>query len=171
MTNGCATGGQGSLARMTTQEDLARLVEAEPGTVAERLVEAARQAGRSTWAGDLAGALDRLAGPGDGLPRILHVWGLSDAEAGRAFGVTRQAVSKWRRNGVPGSRRAAIADLAATTDLLERYLKADRIPAAVRRPAPALEGRAMIDLVAEGRTAELLARTRDLFDLRRLDAA
>ncbi|HXH55933.1 hypothetical protein [Iamia sp.] len=151
--------------------DLAELVEQEPTKLAKSLVDAARRAGRATWAADLAGALDRLAVRDDGLRRILRVWGLSDAEAGRVFGVSRQAVSKWRNAGVPGTRRVAMADVIATTDLLTHHLKADRIPAAVRRPAKAFDGLAMVDFITAGRTDELLARTRDLFDLHRLDAA
>lgn len=156
---------------MAARADLGKLVDTEPAELAQRLIDAARKAGRSTWAEDLADALDLLAGRDDGLRRILEVWGLSDAEAGRVFGVTRQAVFKWRRRGVPGSRRAVISDMNATTDLLTHYLKPDRIPASVRRPAAAFDGLAMVDFVTAGRTADLLARTRNLFDLHRLDAA
>jgi hypothetical protein len=102
---------------------------------------------------------------------VLDTWGITNAEAGRLFGVTRQAVGKWRANGLPEDRRAAVGDLAAVTDLLVHYLKRDRIPAVVRRPAERLGGCSMIDLVGERRTGELLALTRDMFDLRRLDAA
>jgi hypothetical protein len=48
------------------------------------------------------------------------------------------AVSKWLEQGVPAERVETVADLAAATDLLVRYLQRDRIPAVVRRPAPAL---------------------------------
>jgi hypothetical protein len=35
----------------------------------------------------------------------------------------------------------------AATDVLERYLKRDRIPAVVRRPAPLLGGVSLVDLL------------------------
>ena len=98
------------------------------------------------------------------LAHVLTVWDLSRTEAGRLFGVTRQAISKWIDGaGVPADRAAQIADLAAATDLLEHYLKASRIPAVVRRPAAALGGRSLLDLVAAGATDELLAATREMF--------
>ena len=39
-------------------------------------------------------------------------------DAARAFGISRQAVSKWFANGVPADRADTIADLGAATDLL-----------------------------------------------------
>src|SRR5262245_26349240 len=50
---------------------------------------------------------------GDALGRVLAVWGLSQTDAGDAFGVTRQAVSKWLATGAPSERAVAIGDLAA----------------------------------------------------------
>ena len=44
------------------------------------------------------------------------------------------AVSKWLEQGGPAERVETVADLAAATDLLVRYLQRDRIPAVVRRP-------------------------------------
>ena len=80
------------------------------------------------------------------------------------MGVTQQAIAKWIDGaGVPAERAPQIAELAAATDLLEHYLKASRIPAVVRRPAPALGGGSLLELVAAGATDELLAATRDMF--------
>lgn len=149
---------------------LDQIVQSDPRSVARDLLDAARAAGDDEWVRRLADELERH-GERDALRRWLALWGISDAEAGRLFGVTRQAVGKWRSNGVPQDRLGPLADLAATTDLLAAYLRHDRIPAVVRRPAEVLAGRSMLELVAEGRTAELLDTTRRLFDLRRLDAA
>jgi len=149
---------------------LDQIVHADPTTVARDLAAAAQAAGADDWVRRLAEELGRQS-ERDALTRWLALWGVTDAEAGRIFGVTRQAVAKWRANGVPHDRVGVLADLAATTDLLAAYLRHDRIPAVVRRPAELLGGRSMLDLVAEGRTAELLVATRRLFDLRRLDAA
>jgi hypothetical protein len=59
-----------------------------------------------------------------------------------------------------------VADLAAATDLLDRYVKRERIAAVVRREAPALDGRSLLDLAEGGDTEAVLARTREMFDLR-----
>jgi len=104
------------------------------------------------------------------LARVLDVWSLSVADAGRIFGVSRQAVDKWLSRGVPEQRRQVVADLEAVTDLLVRYLKRDRVPAVVRRPADRLDGASMLDLARTGRTSELVAYTREMFDLRRVTA-
>ena len=95
--------------------------------------------------------------------RTTEAWGLSQAEAARLFGVSRQAVGKWRRRGVPPERAGAVADLAAATDLLVRYLKRDRIPAVVRRPIPALGGVSLVELLGRGDTGAVLAACRDMF--------
>ncbi len=95
--------------------------------------------------------------------RTTEAWGLSQAEAARLFGVSRQAVGKWRRRGVPPERAGAVADLAAATDLLVRYLKRDRIPAVVRRPIPALGGVSLVELLGRGDTGAVLAGCREMF--------
>ena len=114
------------------------------------------------WLAALAQELDqRLSGRQ--LDRALRVWGLSRTELGELFGVSRQAVSKWIRDGVPTDRAAQVADVDAITDLLERYLKRDRIPAVVRRRAPGLGDRSLVELVADGHSSEALALTRRMF--------
>ena len=91
------------------------------------------------------------------------MWGLSQAEAARLFGVSRQAIGKWLYKGIPPERARAISDLAVATDLLVRYLKRDRIPAVVRRPVAALDEASLMDLLARGDTRMLLATCRDMF--------
>jgi hypothetical protein len=102
------------------------------------------------------------------LERFLATWDLSAAAAGRVFGVTRQAVSKWRGSGVPDDRAVALADLVAATDVLERYVRRERIPAVVRRPAEVLDGKSLLDLAEEGRYAEVRAGVARMLDLRRV---
>jgi hypothetical protein len=99
------------------------------------------------------------------LEKVLAVWGLSQAEAAeRIFEVSRQAVGKWLKAGVPDERLEEIAKLGAATDLLLRHLKVSRIPSIVRRPAPARANRSLLDLAAqEGAEAVLLA-CREMFD-------
>ena len=61
-----------------------------------------------------------------------------------------------------------IADIAVATDLLDRHLKRERIPAVVRRVAPALEGRSLYDMAAEGLHREVRDAVESMFDLRRV---
>ena len=41
------------------------------------------------------------------LERLMATWDLSAAATGRVFGVSRQAVAKWRGSGVPDDRAVA----------------------------------------------------------------
>ena len=106
--------------------------------------------------------LDRLRG-GVSFARTIEIWGLSHAEAARLFGVSRQAVGKWLRQGAPSDRAGAMADLSAATDLLVHHLERDRIPAVVRRPIPALGGESLVALWGRGETRTVLAACRDMF--------
>jgi hypothetical protein len=126
-----------------------------PKTLAADIL-AAHRADRA-WLDAFAEALDEHRNR-DALAHVLAVWGLSRTDAGEVFGVTRQAVSKWLAAGAPSDRAVAIADLAAATDILVRHLARDRIPAVVRRPAPNLDGRSLLDvLTTDGARAVLEA--------------
>lgn len=135
-----------------------------PREAAEALATA--HEGQRGWLDEFAARLDHYRA-GQSLARTLSVWDLSQSEAARLFGVSRQAVSKWLDAGVPAERSRAVADLAAATDLLVRYLKRERIPAVVRRPAPAAGNLSLFDLWAAGRTDELLELCRSMFDFER----
>ncbi len=115
-----------------------------------------------------AGGTSLTAGQsGSDLMRTLGVWQLSQAKAAGLFGVSRQAFAKWLQRGVPADHVVAVADLKAATDLLERYLKRDRIPAVVRRPILKLDGVSLLDLLGRGDTNRLLSACRDMFDFER----
>ncbi|HZJ48150.1 MAG TPA: hypothetical protein VFD97_03825, partial [Acidimicrobiia bacterium] len=103
------------------------------------------------WTRRLVDELDRTVRT-QPLERFVELWGLSNAGAARVFGVSRQAFSKWLRTGPPSTRSAAIADLATATDLLDRYVKRERVPAVVRRAAPNLGGRSLLELATDGHT-------------------
>lgn len=133
----------------------------DPKKVASELVEASRD--RPEWLSAFAGELESQALVSQ-LRRLLGIWGLSQSEASRLFGVSRQALSKWFTQGVPADRLETIADLAAATDLLVRYLKLDRIPGVVRRTADRLDGRSLLDLVAAGDSRKVLESCRSMFD-------
>jgi hypothetical protein len=135
-----------------------------PHVVAERLVA---EAPDRAWLRALVDDLDARLRT-DPLERLLSLWGLSASEAARAFGVTRQALSKWRQSGVPADRTPALMDHAAATDELDRRVKRERIPAVVRRPAPDLAGRWLLDLAMENRHAEVRQAVARMFDLSRV---
>lgn len=99
----------------------------------------------------------------DAFARTVDAWGLSQAEAARVFGVSRQAVGQWQRRGVPPEFADALRNLAVATDLLVRHIKRDRIPAVVRRPIPAVNGVSLLDLFARGDSGAVLAACRDMF--------
>jgi DNA-binding transcriptional regulator YiaG len=138
--------------------DTASIVELDPREAAEVLVRSADEA----WLRELQRSLDRRRSQID-IDRILDVWDLSQSEVARLFGVSRQAIGKWRRDGAPQAQVPALADLAAATDLLVRHLKRDRIPTVVRRPAAFQGGRSLIDMVAAGSTREVLESCRAMF--------
>jgi len=132
----------------------------DPKRAAEALFAAHKD--ERAWLDSFAEYLDRKRA-GHALARVHEVWGLSQADSARLFGVSRQAVGKWLDQGVPVDRAEAIADLGAATDLLIRYLKRDRIPAVVRRPIAPPVGMSLLDLLARGKTRELLAACRAMF--------
>lgn len=137
------------------------LLQRPPDEVADEIVDAHGES--SEWLDAFAAALDQRRA-GRQLSRVLTVWGLSQSEAAALFGVSRQALSKWLQRGVPSERVGVVADLAAATDLLVRYLKRDRIPAVVRREAPALDGSSLVQYVAQGRSPDVLTACRTMFD-------
>ncbi|MBI1376057.1 MAG: hypothetical protein GC157_01015 [Frankiales bacterium] len=102
------------------------------------------------------------------LERLMTSWDLSSSDLARVFGVSRQAVSKWRGSGVPAERAVAVADLSAATDVLERYVRPERIPAVVRRPADLLGGRSLLQLAEAGQYDEVRRGAAAMVDLRRI---
>ena len=135
-------------------------------TTAGRAVDRLLRDHRDLDLDDLAAELDRRRRVA-GIRHLMEVWDLSLADVATMFGVSRQAVSKWVAVGVPAERAPAMADLAAATDLLVRHLRRDRIPAVVRRAAPAVGDRSLLALAADGRAAEVLAATRSMFAFER----
>ena len=119
------------------------------------------------WTRQFVDELDRTVRT-DPLERFVELWGLSNSAAAGVFGVSRQAFSKWLKTGVPVVRTDAVADLAAATDLLDRYVKRERIRAVVRRPAPVLGDGSLLDLASNGQTRRVAEAVEQMFDLRRV---
>jgi hypothetical protein len=134
------------------------LTDLDPHEAASRLL--AGQDDR--WISELTDELLRRR-RGRELERVASVWQLSRRELGELFGVSRQAVTKWLDTGAPSDRAAQVADVQAITDLLEHYLKRERIPAVVRRPAPKLDDTSLLELVRAGRARDALLLTRAMF--------
>lgn len=141
-----------------------RVTELDPHEAAEQLLQT--DTVDTAWLDAFSEYLDRRRS-GLSLAQTLTLWDLSQSEAARLFGVSRQALSKWFRQGIPSDRAQATADLAAASDLLVRYIKRERIPAVVRRAIPALDGVSLLDLLEQGRTGEVLKACRDMFDFER----
>lgn len=147
-----------------TRARAARNADDRPEALAARLV-AERP---PEWLDRLSDELDQRR-IGRELQRTLEVWGLSQAEAARLFGVSRQAIGKWIATGVPADRTPAVADLAAATDLLVRHLRRERIPAVVRRAAPIAGEASLLDLAGDDPRRALDA-VRAMFDLSGISA-
>ena len=139
--------------------DTAELIALQPAVAARELSATADPA----WLAAFMRSLDLGAARAD-LARVLKVWGLSQAAAAELFGISRQAIGKWLKRGLPADRLESVADLAAATDVLTRHLKASRIPAVVRRPADRLDGRSLLELAGSGRTGEVLTACRRMFE-------
>lgn len=138
--------------------ETAELTDLAPRDAARFLLSRADE----EWLSELQLSLDRQRAR-TGFDRILAVWNLNQSDAAGLFGVSRQAIAKWRTRGVPAGRIEAVADLSAATDLLVRHLKRDRIPAVVRRGSAQLGGQSLLDLVGQGHTREVLAACRAMF--------
>ncbi|MGN6556541.1 MAG: hypothetical protein ACTHLH_00825 [Solirubrobacterales bacterium] len=98
------------------------------------------------------------------LERIRRVLDLNRTELAALFGVTRQAVERWEAQGVPADRAAKLSTINAIVDLLEAQLKRDRIPAVVRRSAPAYGERSVLEAISAGEEGLALMELRDAFN-------
>ena len=142
-------------------DDIARN---DPREAAERLAD--QQKDREGWLDAFTEHLDRKRS-GQSLARMLNAWGLSQSEAARLFGVSRQALGKWLKQGIPSERADVIADLAAATDLLVHYLKRDRIPGVVRRKFAAADDRSILGLLKAGESRSILRICREMLSFGR----
>ena len=114
--------------------------------------------------------VDRLdhqlnAGP---LQRTVRLWDISATQLGEMFGISRQAASKWLAEGAPASRRDQVALLGQATDLLDQWVKRERIPAVVRRPVEVLGDRTRLDVALAGEFEALRDELYETFDLTRI---
>jgi hypothetical protein len=145
------------------RENRAMDTSAAPEEIARELASSADL----HWLRELVDALDREVRT-EPLERLTKLWDLSNAAAARLFGVSRQAFSKWLVKGPPADRAEDVSRVAVITDLLDRYVKRERISAVVRRPAPLLGDRSIIEVLEAGQYGEAAEKVRAMFDLRRV---
>ena len=138
--------------RLTPQEAAARIIADAPD---------------EKWVRRLVDDLDRQVRTAP-LERLMSLWALSAAQTAQLFNVSRQAFAKWLKAGPPAERAAAVASLASATDLLDRYVKRERIAAVIRRPASQLGGRSILEMAGAGRYAQVHEAVERMFDLRRI---
>jgi DNA-directed RNA polymerase specialized sigma24 family protein len=105
--------------------------------------------------------VDRSVSP---LEEVIAVFDLSYTDAGRLFGVTRQAITQWLAEGVPAERQSKVVTVAQVATLLRHYLVPERIPGIARKPAEQYGGRSMLEMIATDEHEELLGLTRRSFD-------
>lgn len=98
------------------------------------------------------------------LEGVIDAFDLSYTDAGRLFGVTRQAVSQWLVEGIPADRQAKVTTVAQVASLLRHYLVSERIPGIARKPAEAYNDQSMLDMIESDEHLELLEITRRSFD-------
>ena len=92
--------------------------------------------------------------------RTAKVWGLTPRQVQDTFGALQSSTDP----------QCAISDLTAATDLLVRYLKADRIPAVVRKQIPARGGVSLMSLLKQGDTQTLRTTCGDMFRFERVQS-
>jgi hypothetical protein len=102
------------------------------------------------------------------LQRTVRLWDISATQLGTMFGISRQAASKWLADGAPATRRDQVAVLGQATDLLDQWVKRERIPAVVRRPVDVLGGRSRLQVALAGEFEALRDELYDTFDLTRV---
>jgi hypothetical protein len=146
---------------MTATGEFVNEVRDDANAAALRLLAADEGASRA-----LVQALERHLSS-EPLSRLERVWDLSGAQAASVFGVSRQAYAKWHVTGVPADRQADVAELSSATSTLLAYVKVDRIPAVVRRPAAILDGESLLAVATRAPRAARVAADQ-MFDLRRV---
>jgi hypothetical protein len=102
------------------------------------------------------------------LDRVVRLWNISAAQLGQMFGVSRQAATAWLHDGPPAGRSDQVAVLAQSTNLLEQWVKRERIPAVLRRPVEQLGGRSRLDAALAGEFELLRDELLDTFDVSRI---
>lgn len=102
----------------------------------------------ASFVGTLTQEVLRVTGSVSALEEIQQIMGLSSAEVAGLFGVQRQAVDQWLKNGVPAGRIADVEQVRDVSLVLFDELIPERIPQIVRSPAKGLGGRSVLQALA-----------------------
>jgi DNA-binding transcriptional regulator YiaG len=86
------------------------------------------------------------------LGQLRKIFALSRTDVARLFNVSPEAVIKWERNGVSVRRLADVDRCLQLAELMQRRLRADRLPALVRTPAADFGDRTVLEVIAESGT-------------------
>lgn len=92
--------------------------------------------------------------------RTMNVWGLTARQVDNTLGALHSSTDV----------QCAVSELTAATDLLVRYLKAERIPVIVRKQIPARGGVSLMSLLQQGDTKTLLTTCGDMFRFERVQS-
>lgn len=90
------------------------------------------------------------------ITQIAVILGLTKVETGHLFGITRQAVDRWYKNGVPMNRISEVESVADIARALQARFIPERIPQLVRKPLPGLNERSVLETIRDGRYPTVL---------------
>ena len=97
------------------------------------------------------------------LDTIQGIFGLSDAELAKLFGVSRAAVAKWRVRGVPVERVAEVDRVSELATYFRRRFIPARIPQIVRNPGKGFAGKSVLQTLAQHGVEPVYAYLEQLF--------
>lgn len=129
----------------------------DPRAVAAAIVDAHDD----QWVEALAAELVRLR-HGKVLTQVMSSWKLSAADLGRTLQVSPRTVSRWLADGGP-PLRPQVEGLEQIAMLLQRHVKAARIPIVVRKQSPGLDRESIVSLMEGGRTEDAVRLTHAMF--------
>ncbi len=97
------------------------------------------------------------------IDEIRSCFGLSTEDVAALFHVTRPAVQQWRVNGVPVTRAADVDRVRELTGVFMRKFIPVRVPQIVRTPARGLDGKTVLETIADGGVEPVYAYLERLF--------
>lgn len=103
-----------------------------------------------------------------GLRRIRDLWALEEQDLARVFDVSADEIRRWVVDGVPEIHVLHLSDLVVATDTLQGRLRRETVAEIVRRPAPTLQGRSLLQLALAHRYADVRAAVEEWLNLRRV---
>lgn len=78
-------------------------------------------------------------------------------------------IRDWFVDGIPPELDNAVTDLVAAASELQRNIRPERIAVVVRNPAPALNGRSLVQVAIEDGPAAMRTAVAETFDVRRIN--